>query len=206
MHRIEFAGDVHHPVAQAVRAQWLHTETESPLFVNFCFTRNTDTVSSHIRVAQRLRTRLRICARDSVRYVLVVEENADPYIADMVLRGLAEFRVNGCVLDLGIVFGDGVMSVVDDFVDAVQRRVPIPVSSSSKTFRFVHASVAVEAVLQYAPAQAETGRLRVQEMDGTSMCQSEVASLIARRWMRPSTHLTFTDDDANDGSSTVFVF
>lgn len=205
MQRIEFAGDVHHPVAQAVRAQWLHTdEAHPPLFVNFCFTRNADTVSSHIRVAQGLRKRLRMCARDNVRYVLVVEENADPYIADMVLRGLAEFRVNGCVLDLGIVFGDGVLSVVDDFVDAVQRRVPIPVSSSSKTHRFVHASVAVQAVLQYAPAPAETGRVRVQEMDGTSMCQSEVASLIARRWLRPSTHFTFTDDD--DITSTVFVF
>jgi hypothetical protein len=201
---VQFSGDIHHPVAQAIRQQWAHGQP-SRIFVNFCFKRNDDSLTAKLFVTSGLRTRLRLCARDNVRYVLVVDDNADPYIADWVVQGLTEFRVNGCVLHLGTVFGDGVPSVVDDILHAVSRRVPIPVTSSCKTHRFVHLDVAVKAVLQYAGSSSHLGLILVQENDGTFMCHSEIAALIAQTTSVSRTHFTFTDADEPEDVSTVFV-
>ena len=200
---VKCIGDVQHPVARAVRKLLPPLPLVSvDVIIHFCLVSDDGAFTTVALEIEKLWKRLCVCAQNRTRYVLVVADNAAPLLAGLVARGIRELDVNGCVLDIGTVFGDGAPSVVDDILDAVAHRVPIPVLSSAKAFRFVHFEVAVEAVLRYATRAAETGVLLVQEGDGTRMCHSELASRIALKWSpKRAVHLKFIEEGEGEGEA-----
>ena len=129
-------------------------------------------------------------------YVTCTGSAAD---VDMAFRFRNDYGIPVCVIDLGVLYGSGISSVVGDFIHDI-RSVDgkIRMHDSPDLLRFTCKDVAIAAILHAMSSPSCAGTLRVSDGDESPIRISLLASRVSQLLNQQSQHFLFSSNESEE--------
>jgi hypothetical protein len=206
---IRITGNAKHVLHDAIVEELLKQAWVTPtcdVIIDLSIGTAADDVGAMLATRNRVTPLLCALARhnDVRTHFLHVIAHGDANDAALVLQFRRDFGLNATVVNLGILYGAHVPSIVEDVIDDVGSRAAIRVLDGSDTFFFSNIHTAATGIVAAVRSAEYANVATVNVMDSRAThTLAGFATAVSKTLRQSRVHLRFTNPDAEDAA--VFV-